>query len=162
METNILVLGLGNLLLRDEGLGVRALERLEARYELPPEVRCLDGGVLGLGLLAYLDGVTHLLILDAVQTGREPGVALRLEGAEIPANFSLKLSMHEIRFEEILAICRLRGALPPRLIVWGMEPAILAPGVELSEIVETHLDALVENAAGELRGWGVAVVAKTQ
>lgn len=160
MSANILVLGLGNFLLCDEGFGIRALELLQSRYDLPENVDCVDGGVLGLELLAYVKERTHLLAIDAVQNGQEPGTLVRLEGDEIPQGLSIKLSMHQVRFADILALSLLRGAAPPRLVVWGMVPASLNSGVELSEVVDVRLGELVENVAGELRQWSTAVVPK--
>ena len=75
-----LILGVGNLLLSDEGVGLRVLERLAATYDLPEGVQTLDGGTLGLDLLYYLEGVENLLIIDAVEMGKAPGTLLRLEG----------------------------------------------------------------------------------
>lgn len=156
MPPRIVVLGLGNVLLRDEGLGVCALEALRGRYALPPGVACVDGGVLGLDLLAYVEDPECLLVLDAVVSGRPPGTLVRLEDAAVPCGLSLKLSPHQLALADILALSLLRGTVPPRLVVWGMEPADLRPGFGLSGEVEARLDALVEAAACELRGWGVA------
>jgi hydrogenase maturation protease len=158
MEANILLLGLGNVLLGDEGLGIRAWERLQEQYHLPEEVNCVDGGVLGLELLAYVDGVTHLLAIDAVQTGQPPGTLVRLEGEEIPKTLALKLSMHQVSFQEVLAMSYLQGTTPPRLVIWGMEPAVLETGVILSDVVEAQLDHLVQEVVGELRQWGIEIV----
>jgi hydrogenase maturation protease len=156
MSHRILLLGLGNLLLRDEGLGIRALDLLQTRYDLPPEVACIDGGVLGLELLAYIEGLEYLLILDAVRNGQPPGTLVRLEGEAIPQNLSLKLSMHQVRLADILALSRLRGTTPPRLVVWGMEPAVLESGFGLSAGIEARLDALVDAAVDELARWDIA------
>jgi len=161
MRPNILILGLGNLLLRDEGLGMRALECLQERYDLPQDVTCVDGGVLGLQILAYMEGVTHLLVIDAVQTGQVPGTLVRLEGEEIPKTLSLKLSMHQIRFEDVLAISHLQGTVPPRLVVWGLEPAVIESGLDLSHPVEAQLEHLVEEVVGELRKWGITATPKS-
>ena len=79
------MLGLGNILLMDEGLGVRAVERLAAAYDLPENVEILDGGTLGLDLLPRLDGVDALLLVDAVKAGGPPGTLVRLEGDAIQA-----------------------------------------------------------------------------
>jgi len=156
MQPNILILGLGNLLLQDEGLGVRALELLQDRYDLPQEVQCVDGGVLGLELLAYVEGVTHLLTIDAVQNGLPPGTLVRLEGEEIPKNLDIKLSMHQVSFSNILALSLLRGTDPPRLVIWGLVPAVMETGVGLSDSVEALLGNLVEAVVGELQQWGIA------
>jgi hydrogenase maturation protease len=135
---DVLILGLGNILLRDEGTGVRALERLLAEYRLPPRARALDGGTMGLDLLPYLDGASRLLILDALRTGGPPGKLARLTNGEIPAALALKLSVHQV------------GLL-------GLEPACLEWGLELSPPVDAALDTLVESAVQELRAWGVAI-----
>ena len=155
MEPNVLLLGLGNFLLRDDGLGIRALELLQDRYDLPPNVFCVDGGVLGLELMAYVQGRTHLLAIDAVQTEQEPGTLVRLEGDEIPQGLTIKLSMHQVSFADILALSTLRGATPPNLVVWGVVPAVMETGVGLTPVVEAQLDRLVEAVVRELDTWGI-------
>ncbi|RME43223.1 MAG: HyaD/HybD family hydrogenase maturation endopeptidase [Chloroflexi bacterium] len=153
-------MGLGNILLGDEGLGVRALERLLVRYTLPAQVRAIDGGVMGLDLLHYLEGIDRLLVLDAVQTGRPPGSLVRLEGEEVPAALAVKMSMHQVGLQELLAVSRFRGTLPPGLVLWGMEPASLEPGLSLSDVVEARMDGLIEAVVEELHGWGVRLAAR--
>jgi hydrogenase maturation protease len=157
MERRILVLGLGNILLQDEGLGVRVAERLAARYRLPPDVQVMDGGVMGLDLLPHLEGVSHLLITDAVQGGQPPGSLVRLEGEAIPAALSLKMSMHQVGLQELLALAGFQGTLPERVVLWGLEPASLEWGLELSAPIAAQIDALVDAAVGELRAWGVVL-----
>lgn len=153
----ILVLGIGNILLRDEGVGVRALERLMDMHCLPPEVRTLDGGTMGLDLLPYLEETSSLLVLDAVQTGRPPGSLVRLEGDEIPAALAIKLSVHQVGFHELLAASRFRGMLPSRLVLWGIEPGSLDWGLDLSPAVAAALDPMVAAAAQELQDWGATI-----
>ncbi|NOX62060.1 MAG: HyaD/HybD family hydrogenase maturation endopeptidase [Chloroflexi bacterium] len=152
---SILLLGLGNILLQDEGLGVRALERLLELYRLPENILAIDGGVMGLDLLHYLEGVEKLLILDAVQMGKPPGTLVRLEGDEAPAALAVKMSMHQVGLQELLAVSQFRGTLPPELVLWGMEPQSMSPGLTLSETVQSNLDALVAAAVQELARWGV-------
>ena len=155
MERRILVLGLGNILLQDEGLGVRAVERMAARYRLPPDVQVVDGGVMGLDLLPYLEGVSHLLIIDAVQIGQPAGSLVRLEGEAIPAALQVKMSMHQVGLQELMALAGFQGTLPEQLVLWGLEPASLEWGLELSAPIAAQIDALVDAAMGELRAWGV-------
>jgi hydrogenase maturation protease len=152
-----LVLGLGNIIMRDEGLGVRACERLTRHYRLPDDVNVLDGGTLGLDLLPYLEGVTDLLIIDAVNAGAPPGSLVRLENEQIPQALALKMSMHQVGLQELLAVMALRGQTPPRVVLWGMEPLILEPGLDLSEPVLANLDTLVASVVAELRSWGMPV-----
>ena len=74
-----LVLGVGNKLMSDEGVGVHAVERLVTEYDLSEEVQVLDGGTLGMDLLYYLENIENLLIVDAAETGKEP-VSLSASG----------------------------------------------------------------------------------
>lgn len=157
MTSHMLLMGLGNIILRDEGLGVRTYERLLERYTLPPEVEAIDGGTLGLSLLAYLEDATDLLIIDAVRSGNPPGTIVRLEGAAIPTALTLKMSMHQAGLQELLAISAIRGTTPQRIVLWGMEPAVMEPGLDLTESLAANLDTLVDAVVHELRSWGAAV-----
>jgi hydrogenase maturation protease len=154
-------MGLGNILLQDEGMGVRTLEQLIARYRLPEEVQAIDGGTKGLDLLPYLEGVTHLLIIDAVQDSLPPGTLVRLEGGAIPSALLLKASMHQVGLHELLAVSALRGTLPPHIVVWGMQPASLEWGDELTPPVAAQVEELLQAVVHELCDWGVAVKAST-
>ena len=151
----IVVLGLGNTLLSDEGVGVEALMRLQRDYVWPDHVTLLDGGVMGLDLLPYIETADAVLILDAVQTGQPAGTLHRLEGAEIPVAVALKLSVHQVGLQETLAMAQFRGTLPERLVLLGVVPATLALGVGLSEPVQAQLGALVNAAVRELGAGGV-------
>jgi hydrogenase maturation protease len=134
---------------------VRAYERLLERYTLTEGVEALDGGTLGLHLLPYLDGVRNLLILDAVRADEPPGTLIRLEGDAIPVALSHKMSMHQFGLSELLAVGSIQGSLPERLVLWGMVPTVMEPGLDLTEPVAASLDALVEAVVGELAAWGV-------
>jgi hydrogenase maturation protease len=150
-----LVLGLGNILMRDEGVGVRVVERLLERYEFPAEVQVLDGGTLGLDLLPWVEDVDRLLVVDAVDMGAEPGTTTRLEGEEVPAFLGVKISPHQMGLADLLAASRLRGYSPQQLILWGVQPAAIEVGLELSPLVETQVETLVESVLAELTGWGI-------
>lgn len=152
---DVVVLGVGNVLMQDDGLGVRALERLTTRYRLPPAVRVLDGGVLGLDLLPALDGVSALLVVDAVQADGPPGSLVHLEGDAVPRVLTLKTSIHQVGLCELLAVSRWQGTLPARLALFGVVPAQVDWGLELSPQVSAVLDELVDAVAGRLRGWGI-------
>jgi hydrogenase maturation protease len=160
----ILVLGLGNLLLQDEGVGMRAVERLQECYEFPEEVELLDGGVLGLNLLAYLENVSRVLIIDAVESSTSPAVApgtlIRLEDAQIPASIGLKLSPHQVGLSELLALARLQGFTFEKVVLWGLQPHVTSTGLELSPAVAAQLDVLIQNVVRELRSWGLQIRVK--
>ncbi len=151
-----LVLGVGNLLLSDEGFGIHVIRRLVERYEIPNEVQVLDGGTLGMDLLYYLEGVENLLLIDAVEARREAGTLIRLSGEEVPAFLSLKVSPHQLGVPDMLAAARLKGSFPKNIVLWGVQPASLEIGMELSETVAPLVDVVVENIMRELRNWGVS------
>lgn len=153
----IVVVGMGNTLRQDDGVGCRVVERLLARAGrpdgLPAEVTLLDGGVLGLELLAYLEGATHWLLIDAVRTGAAPGSLVRLAGDAIPAKLPLKLSLHEAGVLDLLAMARLRNTVPPHLVLWGVEPATVAWSTELTPVVAASLEPLVDAVVREVWAW---------
>lgn len=146
-----LVLGLGNILLGDEGVGVRVVETLRDRYEFPQGIQVMDGGTLGLDLLPYLKGTSRLLVVDAVQAGKPPGTLVRLVGREIPILLDLsKVSPHQDGLQDLLAAAALIGCLPEEVVLWGVQIDCLGVSLELSPLVAAQVDNLVERIAGEL------------
>ncbi|MFA5835419.1 MAG: HyaD/HybD family hydrogenase maturation endopeptidase [Bellilinea sp.] len=148
--TKTLVLGIGNLLLTDDGVGIRAIQLLEERYMLPEEVQVVDGGTCGLDLLQFLEGVDHLVIIDAARLGKTPGSIARLEGDQVPAYLALKTSPHEIGLPELLFTARLTDIYPPKVVVLGMQPESIETSLGLTPAVAAHLNELVEMAAVEV------------
>ena len=151
---SILVLGLGNTLMRDDGFGVRVVERLQTDYRFPPTVTLLDGGTLGLDLLPRLEGVARLLIVDALQMGADAGEVFRLAGAEVPRAFANKLSVHQMGVQDLLAVAELQGCCPAELVVWGVQPEAIDMRIGLSVPVTVALDRVVAAVVEELAGWG--------
>lgn len=152
-DVTTLVLGVGNLLLSDEGVGLRVAERLMASFELPPTVRVLDGGTLGMDLLYHLEGITNLLVIDAVETGKEPGTLIRLENDQVPAFLSIKISPHQIGVPDMLFAAKLKEMYPENVVLLGVQPADLGVGLELSPEVGEQVDVLVEQAIEQLIAW---------
>jgi hydrogenase maturation protease len=152
--TNVLVLGLGNAVMADDGLGVRAVARLLERFRIPDEVAVLDGGTLGLDLLPRLEGIDRLLIIDALEIGERPGTVVRLEGEEVPRAFANKLSVHQMGVQDLLAVAELQGCLPGELVVWGAQPGSIEMAVELTPPVAGALEEIIDGVVAELRRWG--------
>ena len=157
-----LILGVGNLLVCDDGVGLRVLERLAATYDLPDEVQTLDGGTLGLDLLYYLEGVDNLLLIDALEMEAEPGTLRRLEGDDVPAFLSLKMSPHHIGVPDMLAAAKLMDLYPRRVVLWGIQPGLLETGLDLSPPVAAQVDVVVEKVVAELSNWGVQVTPRAE
>ena len=140
-----LILGVGNYLMSDDGLSVHVLERLQNSNLIPEEIEMVDGGTCGLDLLRYLEGVTNLIIIDAInQRGSLPGSIIRLEGNQVPAYLSLKISPHDIGLPDLLATAKLRDLYPEKIVVLGIQPASLELSVDLSPQVAEKIDALIE------------------
>lgn len=150
-----LVLGLGNILNHDEGVGVYAQQMLKDRLGDRTGLEIVDGGVLGLDLLPLVASAGHLLILDAVDAGLEPGRLVELEGDAVPRFSKRKLSQHQLAFEEVLELAAVSGGLPEHIRLYGLQPGDISPGLGLSREVEAALPLLVERAEAVLRSWGL-------
>ena len=101
---NVAILGIGNILLRDEGIGVHAVNKLKNEYEFPEFVRLIDGGTMGLDLLPFFEGNDKVLIIDAVDFKKEAGTIDIIEGDKIPAFLTSKLSVHQIGLPAMLFV----------------------------------------------------------
>lgn len=126
MTSRTLVLGIGNILLHDDGAGVWIAEKLRREFRFPESVAIIEGGTLGLDLLPRLDGVERLLIVDVVRHGRAPGELVRLEGREVPAMLGQKISPHQVGVQDLLAAAQLMGLEFSSLVLWGIEPKVLS------------------------------------
>ncbi len=149
-----LVLGVGNSLMSDEGFGIHVVERLVKTCQIPDEVQVLDGGTLGMDLLYYLEDAKNLLLVDAVQAGREPGYILRLEDEQVPSFLSMKVSPHQVGVPDMLAAARLRGTTPEKIVLWGVQPEKIELGLELSSTIEPLVDEVVKKVVAQLQEWG--------
>jgi len=154
----VIVLGLGNILLRDEGVGVRVIEALAERYVLPAEVEVVDGGTVGMDLLDTLAGCDHLLVCDAVQTGAPPASVVKLADAEVPALFQTRFSPHQLGLSEVLATLILMEEAPAAITLIGVVPVDMELGAELSPEVAAVVDQAVEALVAELDGLGFSLI----
>jgi len=148
------VLGLGNELFTDEGVGVQAAHLVGAAGL--PGVEVLDGGTLGLALLPALEGRRGLLILDAVVAeGSEPGDLIELTAEELVKPRMLLMSAHQVGIAETLGAASLLGTSPEMLHAVGMVPFSLDTGYGLSEDAQERLPQMVERALAVLDSWNV-------
>ena len=146
----VLVLGMGNILLEDEGLGIHALKLLQHRYAAPPEVEFLDGGTSGMALIDQISGRKHLLVLDAVQTGDPPGTLVKMGDQDVPVYFGLRITPHQLGLSDVLASLVLTDEQPGRVTVLGLVPLSLEMSLDLSDHISLRLNHLVEAALSEL------------
>ncbi|MBP5199972.1 MAG: HyaD/HybD family hydrogenase maturation endopeptidase [Schwartzia sp.] len=158
----VTVLGVGNVLLTDEGFGVRVAEFLDAAYEFPDDVQVLDGGVLGMELLRFVTGTEKLLILDALKEGGADEKCRRLAGDEVKAHFREKLSAHEIGVQDVLTFLEVTGKPVGEVVVIGAEPKSLEAGLTLSPEMEPRVAEAAKMAAEELSRWDVKLKRKDE
>ncbi|GFE61080.1 HyaD/HybD family hydrogenase maturation endopeptidase [Geobacter sp. AOG2] len=155
ISPSILVLGIGNLVMSDDGAGVRVVQELQKRYLFPLHVKIMDGGTLGLDLLPSLEGIERLLVVDAVETGGKPGTMVQLSGEELPIALQTKVSPHQMGLKDLLVVAELMGCAPREMVLVGIQPACIEMGDELSKNVAEQLEEMISNVLIKLREWNV-------
>jgi hydrogenase maturation protease len=158
MDANkkILILGVGNILLTDEGFGVRAVEYLQANYTWPACIRLLDGGTQGLMLMPEIQDCDLLIVLDIVLGGEAPGTVYLLEGEDLRKSLSFRDSMHQTDLLDTLITCELVGHKPDALVI-GMEPFdCRTMGVELTPQAQARLPEFCRKTMDELARRGIS------
>lgn len=151
-----LVLGVGNILLGDEGIGIRVVEELTNRYTFPEEVTVLDGGTAGIELLRYIEGRDLLILIDAMRADLTPGTVFRVEDEEVPKRFMTRISPHQIGLSDLLAAGILTDNIPKRITLFGIEPERLETGVTLTASVAGCLEKVIAAVLAELDQAGYA------
>lgn len=146
-RASVLILGIGNLLLSDEGVGVHAVRCL-AQQVLPPGVEVLDGGTSGADLVDHLEGRAKVVVIDAASGDGPPGTVYRCEARELLEQAG-SLSLHEFGLADSLHMAERLGCAPQRVIVLGVQPATLEPGMELSPDVAAVLPGIIKLALAE-------------
>jgi len=149
------LIGLGNILLKDEGIGVHAVRAVKEKFTFFPEVEIIDGGTLGLDLLPFFEGKDNILILDAVNFGKEPGHIGVVEGDDIPAVLSAKLSVHHIGLADVIFAAKLLGIRPPRLRLIGIQPQSLETGLDMTDCISGKMEELISLILKTLKEWNI-------
>ncbi|HEC98670.1 MAG TPA: hydrogenase maturation protease [Nitrospirae bacterium] len=158
MGVDIAVVGIGNILLSDDGVGVLVLNELKSRYKkLPGNVELIDGGTMGLDLLPFIEGKERVIFIDAVDFKAKPGTIGELNNSEIPHYFSSKLSVHQIALPDMIAAGQLLGTIPEEMCLIGIQPGTIETGYGLSPEIQRQVDVLIEKVINKLSGWGVVL-----
>lgn len=162
-NVSILVLGIGNVLWADEGFGVRAVECLHQRYTFPDNVVVMDGGTQGVFLLPHVQSCAALIILDAVDYGLEPGTLKLVTDDDVPTFMGAKkISLHQAGFQEVLATARLLGWEPQRILLVGVQPAVIEDyGGSLRPETAGRIDDALAAVLAELDRLGVKATRRT-
>jgi hydrogenase maturation protease len=139
----ILILGVGNLLLSDEGVGVHVAQRMMA-MAMPPEVQVVEGGTDGFGLVNVITQAERMILVDAVRGGGQPGSIYRFEIEDCPPYPDIfKASVHQISILEVINLSSLIGSTPRTTII-GIEPASVEMGMELSPAVQAKIPRVIQ------------------
>jgi hydrogenase maturation protease len=157
---NIAVVGLGNILLSDEGAGVRIVEELQDKYSFSPPVKIIDGGTLGFGIINEIEHCKKLIIVDAVKAGEKPGTVYRFTRDDLTFDISRAVSAHDVGFLEVLEQWKVIG-FSPEVIFFGIEPQDISNlSMELSDCVQEQVPKLVGLLIEELQKNGIEVYEK--
>lgn len=153
----ITILGIGNMLMQDEGFGVRVIEKLGECYQFPDFVQILDGGTLGMELMTFLNNTQKLIIVDAVTADKPPGSLHEFEGEEVKLYFKQKISLHELGVRDILTTLEVLERPIEEVKIIGIEPSVVEVGLELTDIVKPGVEKAVKMILDTLKNWQVEV-----
>ena len=157
----VVVLGVGNILMSDEGVGVHAVEALANGYDIPDEVEIIDGGTSGMDCLDRIADADLLLIADCMRSkDKAPGTITRLEDGQIDAWFKTKISPHQVGLSDVLATCNFHGMAPKRVVLLGVQPASFDTSMELTPAVAAVLPDLLGRMIAEIEAMGVTLARK--
>lgn len=147
--SDILVLGVGNILQRDDGVGVRVIEHLRS-LELPAGVEVFDGGTAALDLLNVVADRQKVIVVDAVQGGGEPGAIYRFAPNDVEVEPHPITSLHQIGLLETLAMAQHLGCSPQNVVIFGIEPKVIDWGLDLSPEVSAAVPNVAELILDEI------------
>lgn len=141
--------------MRDEGVGVHAVNAIKERYTFSPEVDVIDGGTLGLDLLPLIEGKDKILFIDAVDFKKEPGFIGVLEGDAIPSTLFAKLSVHHIGLSDVLFAAKLLGYQPSKMSLIGIQPQSMDVGLDMTDCVREKMNAVIALVIKTLKEWKI-------
>ncbi|WP_413309320.1 HyaD/HybD family hydrogenase maturation endopeptidase [Bacillus sp. 1P10SD] len=153
VESKITILGIGNTLFSDEGVGIHLLPLLEEALKEVEHIEIIEGLTDGMRLLGPVEEAENLIIIDAINAGKEGGTIISLVGEEIPAYFGIKMSIHQLGFQEVLLAAKMRDRYPKQIVMFGMQPTSLELGVELTETNRQKLGELANAVIEQVHNW---------
>jgi hydrogenase maturation protease len=148
----ILIVGLGNILLQDEGVGIHVIEKLRKETDISPEVELIEGETRGLALLPLLTKGTFIIFVDAMEFEGVSGKIKVLRGNEIISANSKPISVHEVGLGDIISLITLtEGIEPPKIVLVGVKPVNLGTGLQLSPVVERSIPEIIQIIKQEVK-----------
>ena len=159
-NNEIVLLGVGNILLTDEGLGVHVVKDIKESFTFTPAITIIDGGTMGMELLTYMRGMKKILLVDAINGGEPAGTVYEFTHKELEQYFTEHISVHEVGMQDILRIRAIQEEPLEDAVVIGVEPESLEIGFEPSEVVQRALPEVKDRVLNVLRQWGIQVEPK--
>ena len=156
-ELKIAILGLGNILLQDEGIGVQIVNKLDQNYTFDPFIKLIDGGTSGLDLLHQFEENDMIIIIDAVDFQKEAGYVRCLADDEIIKFFTEKISLHQSGLKDLLGALKLLQKTPSQLYLIGIQPKSVETGLKLSDEIKNSIDIILKEIFAKLKEWNVSV-----
>lgn len=153
--SDILVLGVGNILLSDEAIGVRVVEALQQHYDFSDGVEFLDGGTAGMELFEHLRHRKSLIVVDAIRSPGSPGDMVVLRDKDVPLFFNNRISPHQLGLSDVLLALEFVDQQPEHITLFGIVPESLKPEIKLSDLIAAKLPELVAKVRQELEALGV-------
>jgi hydrogenase maturation protease len=153
IEQKITILGIGNTLFSDEGVGIHLLPLLEEKYKDDGNIEIIEGLTDGMKLLGPVEDAENLIIIDAINAGVKGGTIITLKGEEIPDYFGVKMSIHQLGFQEVLLAAKMRERYPKNIVMIGMQPTSLELGLELTETNRARITDLANAVIGQVADW---------
>lgn len=153
LDNKITILGIGNTLFSDEGVGIHLLPLLEDALKDVENIEIIEGLTDGMKLLGPVEDAENLIIIDAINAGKEPGTIITLVEDEIPAYFGIKMSIHQLGFQEVLLAAKLRERYPKKIVMFGMQPTSLQMGIELTDTNQKKLGELAKTVIDQVKRW---------
>jgi len=149
----ITILGIGNTLFSDEGVGIHLLPLLEEALIDDENIEIIEGLTDGMKLLGPVEDAENLIIIDAINAGMDGGKIITLKGDEIPAYFGIKMSIHQLGFQEVLLAAKMRERYPKEIVMFGMQPTSLQLGIGLTETNQSKLRELANVVLDQVKLW---------
>jgi hydrogenase maturation protease len=148
-RSEILILGIGNILMADDGVGIRVIEGLRS-MSLPAGVEVVDGGTSGADLVDILAERRKVIVIDAVDVGAKPGTVMRFAGNSWSEHASQAISLHEVGLGQAISMVKLIGVAPQELVVFGIQIQCIEPSLDLSRPVEETIGSVVQQVLAEI------------
>jgi len=153
---DVVVIGLGNILMEDEGIGVHAIRHLEEKYTFSPEIEIVDGGTSGLDLLPFFGPEKSILLVDAVNFNMKPGTVASLEDDAILAQLDPKISLHHLGLSDLISISELTDRKAKKMTLLGIQPESMENlDLEMTDTIKGVFDKIIQNALRILKEWGI-------